>query len=49
MVEQKKDPFPKIKVFDNGVYGWEMNGRVYLAGQNWKLLALKRLKQKGKL
>lgn len=49
MVEEKKDPFPKICVFDNGVVGWKMNGRLYLAGQSWKAKAFKNLKQKGKL
>jgi len=47
--EKKANPFPKMRVFDNGVVGWEMNGKLYLGGQSWKAKALKNLKQKGKL
>jgi hypothetical protein len=46
---ETKNPFPKIRVFDNGFVGWEMNGKILIAGQSWKALALKNLKKKGKL
>lgn len=47
MADQKNNLFPKIRVFDNGVVGWEVNGKVLIAGQSWRAKALKNLKKKG--